>query len=83
MNNITNIIGTVLVVGLLFALGIMMFDGIKSTQTVGTISYNVTDEILEDTADTSSVYGPLVWIAIVAVFLTMLALLIKSIRITL
>jgi len=82
MNNVINILGTVLVIGLLFALGIVMFDGIKSTQTEDTLSYNVTSEILEDTAGTSSVYGPLVWIAIVAIFLAILLVLVKSIRIT-
>jgi len=70
-NKIIAIIGTIIVIGLLFALGVFMFDGLKTTQTVDSTSYNVSDKILDATTEYSDIYPAIVWLGIflIVVFL--------------
>ena len=80
--NIIQVIGMVVVIGLLFGLGVATFDGLTSVQTPDSLAYNVSNKATESTAGYSEIYEPLVWVAIVIVFFGLMALLIKAGTIT-
>jgi len=74
------LIGLLVVIGLLFGLAVVTFDGLQGTQTVNSLAYNVTKEITEDTAGYSGIYGPLVWVVIVVLIFIFMGVLLYAVR---
>jgi len=74
------LIGLLVVIGLLFGLAVVTFDGLQGTQTVDSLAYNVTKGITEDTAGYSGMYEPLVWIVIVVLIFVFMGVLLYAVK---
>lgn len=78
--NAMEVIGTIVVIGLLFGLAVITFDGLNVIQTPNSTAYNTTEQIRDAASEYGGIYNPLVWIGIFVVIITFIFMIVKQMQ---